>query len=136
MKKIFYVIILLTVIVGVLLLVIFHIKPAKEIYVENVREFKLSEYKKEITMFPMCLNVGEVASEEDAIEKARELWRKTWPDRLDELEEEDAREKEVSFDYESQCWLVQGTLPEDWMGGVSNALIKVDGTVLAVWGTQ
>ncbi|MUT67483.1 NTF2 fold immunity protein [Paenibacillus sp. NEAU-GSW1] len=40
----------------------------------------------------------------------------------------------AKFDDQSKVWLVQGTLPENILGGVPNILLQqADGKVLAVW---
>ena len=40
----------------------------------------------------------------------------------------------VSFDEQNQVWMIQGTLPKNWDGGVPHILIqKSDGRILAIW---
>lgn len=99
--------------------------------------FELSEYQWAVETFPYDRNVGIVENPKTAIEHAKELWIERFspvngkPYRL-----ANSRKIMVLFDSENECWLISGTLPSYWDGGVPNAIIQKDGKVLAVWHTQ
>ena len=80
---------------------------------------------------PSDKNVGSVSDANTAITKAKELWiAKYLSDFYNPI---DGREILVSYDSKNECWWVRGTLPGDGDGEVPMALIKTDGTVLAIW---
>ena len=80
--------------------------------------------------FPDAL--GFIDSEKTAKEKSEIVWKEIYGESIMER-----KPYEVSFDDKNQVWLVQGTLPKNWLGGVPYILIKKsDGKVLAVWHTK
>ena len=105
----------------------------------GVGEFQLSEYNVEIGMFPFDRNVGDVEDPETAIKKAKNLWQEVFEEFNSNPNDPFYVKKfEVSYDSESESWLINGTLPtyDDGcivVGGVPYALIERDGTVLAIW---
>ena len=101
---------------------------------DDVGDFQLSDYQWAIDSFPYDRNVGSVETSAVAIEKAKELWM----ERFGEINGKpnnpiNGRKIEVSYNAESECWHVNGTLPPRVFGGVPHALIQKDGKVLAVW---
>jgi len=101
--------------------------------------FNVTEYERQIELFSSELVLGETPTRSDAQKRAVEVWREhfgsqiyfEWP-------------YVVSFDEESDVWLVRGTMAvpplprflvsKFFVGNVPNILIqKSDGRVLAVW---
>jgi len=99
-----------------------------------IREFDASNYQWEIENFPSEENVGQVDDANTAIEKAKELWIEKYSvvngQPYDPI---NGRKCEVYFDHGSDCWLVTITLPSNIKGSTPRAIIKKDGTVIAVW---
>ncbi|MCL2632577.1 MAG: YbbC/YhhH family protein [Coriobacteriia bacterium] len=100
----------------------------------EVESFNLADYQSMIEDFPYSANVGLIETEEDAIEAAIDLWFERWgiidgkPTNI--INDEPI---EVRYDRENECWMVNGTLPDNWLGVVPHALIHRDGTVIAIW---
>lgn len=95
----------------------------------RVQTFTLADYQDYINKFPSEKNVGNVTESKDVKKKAEKIW-------LDIYGESITKKKpyEVYFDSKSQVWLVKGTLPYNWYGGVPYILIEAKtGKVLAVW---
>ncbi|MDR0889999.1 MAG: YbbC/YhhH family protein [Oscillospiraceae bacterium] len=96
---------------------------------EAVGTFKLTDYSFYIENFPSEIVLGTIDSAQSAKEKAEEIWIEIYGDT--------AKNKKpyiVSFDELNQVWMVQGTLPNNWVGGVPYIIFrKADGKVLAVW---
>jgi len=100
----------------------------------DLGEFQLSEYQREIDNCPFDRNVGDVGDPETAIKKAKDLWLEKYGEFYgDPNDPFYSKRCEFSYDPESESWLINGTLPPDWVGSLPYALIKRDGTVLAVW---
>lgn len=97
-----------------------------------VENFHLCAYQMEIAAFPYQRNVGKIEDAKSAKSQARILWK----ERFSAIDPDTLRRIEVLYDEQAQCWLVRGTLPESAVGGVPNALISRDGSVLAVWHTM
>ena len=73
--------------------------------------------------------LGFVDSEKTAKGKLETVWIEIYGKSI-----KNKKPYNVSFDNENQVWLVQGSLPRNWDGGVPHILIqKSDGKVLAVW---
>ena len=108
------------------------INPSKS-QTNKVLEFSLSDYWGIVADFPYEGNVGEVATPEVAIEKAKILWKERYRD----LYMEDNCPIVVAYDVENACWRVNGTLEDlegyEVVGAVPQALIKTNGQVLALW---
>lgn len=100
----------------------------------DVGEFDLTKYQWEIENFPSDKNVGQVNDSNTAIEKAKELWI----ERFNTVGGKpynpiNGRKIEVSYDFEKECWHINGTLPSNVDGAVPQGLIQKDGKVLAIW---
>lgn len=97
---------------------------------EVVPSFDLSNYSLEIENYPYDKNVGPVNTKEVAIEKFNEIG----DDKFGYMYPFGERPVYVAYDSKNECWLLQGTLKEENMlGTVPCALIRCDGTVLALW---
>ncbi|MBE6713624.1 MAG: hypothetical protein E7580_08995 [Ruminococcaceae bacterium] len=121
--------------------------PKKDLYPYRVTEtiifeagaFKLEWFSKHIEWyvgneyFPkedVPESLGVIDSPQTAKEKGMAVLKKLYG-------EETLKDEEpfgVSFDEENQAYLIQGTLPDNMVGGVAHILIqKTDGKVIAVW---
>lgn len=95
----------------------------------KVGNFDIATYNKYIDKFPSEKILGPISDRKSAKEKAESLFREIYGDSI-----KSQKPYNVSFDEESQVWLVQGSLPKNYCGGVAHILIrKSDGKVLAVW---
>ena len=95
----------------------------------KTNDFSIAEYSSYIDEFPSEKVVGFVDNKKIAKEKAELLWLEIYGDSI-----KDKKPYVVSFDETNQVWLVQGSLPKNYDGGVPNILIqKSDGKVLAIW---
>ena len=101
----------------------------------NVKSFSLNNepyYLYAMKEFPSDKYLGEIATAEEAKNHAVEEWRNLFGDKI-------YRKKpyKVFFDEETNVWLVKGSLPKGYKGGVPYILIqKADGKVLAIWHDQ
>ncbi|MCL2867129.1 MAG: YbbC/YhhH family protein [Clostridia bacterium] len=78
-----------------------------------------------IDHFPSDKNVGKINNANTAIKKAKELWiEKYGVINGKPYDPTQGREVTVAYDDENECWLVQGTLPDDinFDGAAPNAL--------------
>ena len=101
----------------------------KEKPVETIGTFKLADYGYFIGNFSSEKVLGPVDSAQIAKENAEIIWTEIYGESI-----KGKKPYEVSFDDENQVWLVYGTLPKNWDGGIPQILIqKADGKVLAVW---
>ena len=97
--------------------------------VVGVGTFSVNEFSEDIEKFSSNEVLGEVLTGKAAIQKAEKLW-------IDLYGKDIVKEKpyKVYFDEENQAWLVNGSLPYGYDGGVAYVIIrKTDGKVLAVW---
>lgn len=97
---------------------------------EGISSFNLSDYSFEIKNYPYDKNVGPVNSKEVAVEKFNEIGN----EEFGFMYPFGDRPVYVAYDSVNKCWLIQGTLADETMDGtVPCALIRCDGTVLALW---
>lgn len=95
----------------------------------KVGNFDIATYNKYIDEFPSEKILGPISDGKLAKEKGESLLREIYGDSI-----KSKKPYTVSFDSESQVWLVEGSLPKNHDGGVPHILIrKSDGKVLAVW---
>ena len=103
--------------------------PAEE---ELAGHFKLSDYERELKLFPREENFGPITDIESLLEKTENLWVEIYGRKV-----RDQRPYLVYFDKEAGAWLVQGTFHNprgNKKGGVANILVDHEtGDVLAVW---
>ena len=105
-------------------------------YMQNnkVGKFSLEEdmYKRAIIDFPSDRVLGEIPTAKIARESAVSIWLESFGSKIN-----NEKPYKVFFDDDENVWLVTGTLPRGWIGGVAYILIqKSDGKVLAVWHDQ
>ena len=97
----------------------------------KVEEFSLTEcqikYQWEIENFSIQQNVGEVNDKTVAIEHAKSLWLEKY--KIDVSE----KTIEVAYDTREECWHIYSKPQRNTVGGVSHALIRKNGDVLAAW---
>lgn len=86
-------------------------------------------YEQAIEEFPSYLTVDPISDYMDAAQKGQQLWQQSLKELADEFLE---RAVEVFYVPEDDTWVVQGTLPEDFVGMLPISIIKSDGTVLSV----
>ena len=107
---------------GVICLLLFHTES-------KVEKFNVSDYSRYIDQFPSDKVLGPINSAKIAKEKAEVIWI--------ELYGEEVKQKKpysVFFDEIHGIWMIQGSLTENWIGGVPYIIIqKSDGKILAVW---
>lgn len=100
----------------------------------SIREFDVAKYQWEIENFPYNKNVGQVNDVNTAIEKAKELWIEKYSivngQAYDPIKE---RKCEAYFDNYNNCWLVKTSLRPNTKESIPHAIIRKDGTVIAVW---
>lgn len=110
------------------------VNSISEIQRDNIMEFNLTDFTWEIENFHSDLNVGSVENADDAIAKAMDLWTEKYGDNIEGLYEYIKNQPfHIAFDEANECWHINGVLDKDILGAVPQALIKKDGTVLAVW---
>lgn len=97
----------------------------------DVEEFKLSDYQSFINNFPSDKTVDMIHDVTDAKIQAEKVWVEYYSESV-----KGEKPYTVSYDSANKVWLVTGTLPTDYMGGVPYILIQTDGIVLAVWHTK
>ena len=99
--------------------------------------FKLSEcytkYEFGISVYPLEeeINVGEVNDKETAVERAKELWDRRFPE--DWCNSESWEKIQVSYDESENCWFVRAKYPVDRDGEEPCALFRSNGEVLEVF---
>ena len=130
-QKIFILLVIgvvVTVIGGGIVMLFYSNKPS------IIGEFDSEKYKWEIENFSFSKNVGQVNDANTAIEKAKELWIEKYStvngQSYDPIK---GRKCEVFFDRYNDCWLIKITLESNTIGSVPHAIIRKDGTVIAVW---
>ena len=101
----------------------------------NVKPFNLYHepyYLRAMQDFPSDKYLGEVLTAKDAQEKALKEWLDLFGDKI-------YKEKpyQVFFDEQNGVWLVKGSLPRGYIGGVAYIIMrKSDGKILAIWHDQ
>lgn len=117
------------------------VMQTQKVEAENkIYTFDLSDYSRQLEDCRYEKNVGMVATKAEAIEKAKTLWAECYSDlyieNFGKLYEDDGLPLEVAYDANNECWRVNGTLQQEndnLETAVPQALIKKDGTVLALW---
>ncbi len=123
-KRILLVAILVVFLVGILILAIQNNRNSFDI-----KPFDYNDYQYYIENFSSEETLGRILNAKDAALKAETVWVEIYGELI-----KNKRPYQLSFDEESQVWLIEGTLPENHVGGVPHILIrKSDGKVLAVW---
>jgi hypothetical protein len=98
----------------------------------QIGNFSIDDYESYIQQFPSSLTLGEISNEQDAIKYSVQVWNQVYGDAI-----KDYKPYKVSFDQKSDIWLVEGSLPNNMVGGVPYILIqKSSGKVLAIWHTR
>lgn len=73
--------------------------------------------------------LGEVLTAEDAKNKALDVWLEVYGEDV-----KDEKPFKVFYDEQNEIWLVIGSLPPNYVGGVAHIIMrKSDGKVLTVW---
>ena len=118
------------IICGLLIVLIFFILLLIKIYtIKNIQEFSISQYKDEIKKFSYNMSVGNIDNAEEAKNIAENLWTKEYGVKV-----KDKKPYIVYYDSTSKVWLVQGSLPNETVGGVPYIIMReIDGKVLALW---
>ena len=97
--------------------------------------FKLSDYERELKLFPREENFGPITDIESLLEKTETLWVEVYGRKV-----KDEKPYQVYFDKESGAWYVHGTFHDpkgNKKGGVHHILVDHEtGDVLAVWGNK
>lgn len=94
----------------------------------HVNTFSLSDFQFFLDNFSFDRTVESISDEEKAIVEAEKLWMEIYGEKIY------GKKPYVAFyDCETDTWLIKGTLPDGYMGGVPYAIIQSDGNVLAVW---
>lgn len=100
----------------------------------KVDSFNLSDYKKYINSYYYNNNVikfrlDPITSSENLKMQAEAIWIKS----LGEEIVQNRKPFAVFYDSENDAWLVEGTLPPNYMGGGPHLIVLSDGEVLAAW---
>ena len=112
--------------------------------IDGQKTFDMADYQNEIELFASDKNVGMIADEETAIEKAKALWVEEFGGVIGETHDTISDKKlEALFDSKNDCWLIKALPPEPkeesggyikiTLGGGLYAIIQNDGAVVAVW---
>lgn len=108
------------------------VAQAEAPFPQAIPSFELDNYMNHIDQFSSDKTVGAIDSPEMAIEQAVLLWTETFGDTI-----KTKAPFYVALDNTNGVWLVFGSLPPGYLGGVPYALIqKADGKVLAIWHTK
>lgn len=83
----------------------------------KVGSFDIAAYNKYIDEFPSEKILGPISDRKSAKEKAESLLREIYGDSM-----KSKKPYTVSFDEESQVWLIEGSLPKNSDGGVPHVL--------------
>lgn len=101
----------------------------------KIESFNLNDepyYLQAIQDFPSDKLLGEITTAKNAKEKASSEWIKLFGEKV-----KNEKPYKVLYDEQNEIWLVKGSLPKGWKGGVSYILIqKSDGKILAIWHDQ
>jgi len=96
----------------------------------TVGSFSYDDYKDEnLIQFPSDKILGAVPDAETAREQAESVWVEVYGEQV-----KFDKPYQVFYDEKNCVWLVTGTLPDGYAGGVPYIIIREsDGKVLAVW---
>lgn len=98
----------------------------------TVDNFSISDYDGYIEQFSSKKTLGETNDAKTAKKKAEEVWIELYGEKI-----KSSKPYKTLYDKTNEVWLVQGSLPENTIGGVPYILIqKSDGRILAVWHTK
>lgn len=98
----------------------------KEPRIEN---FDFSEYEWVIAQSPSDIVLGPIDNATEAKKKALAIWIEIYGEKVN-----NKKPFIVSFDEQHGIWMVRGSLPPNYLGGVPYILIqKESGKVLAIW---
>ncbi len=142
MNKKLFIIVVIVIVVAFLGIYFFHInKDLKNdaIVDDNdinnevtVGTFELEKYNDEIDEFFSGEILGPTPSAKDAKEKAVPFLKEVYGEKIKNREP-----YHVQYDEKNKAWLIQGTLPKGYLGGVPHIIIRQDdGMILAVWHTK
>ena len=96
---------------------------------EKIKEFSLNEYNDYIQRFPSDRKTDTIESAKMAKVEAEKIWIEIYGKQV-----KNEKPYNVFYDDKNGVWLINGSLPKGWDGGVAYILIrKHDGRVLAVW---
>jgi hypothetical protein len=122
-KNALLLIITIILIVGVLLAGLLFINSNR-----NVGEFKLSDYQRYLDNYSSDKVTIEIKNAKIAREQSEKIWIEMFGVSI-----KNKKPYKVFYDKVNKVWLIQGSIPENWDGGIPYILIKTDGKVLAVW---
>lgn len=125
--------IVLVVTVGVVIMP-YSSKMQTNVNPSDIGDFSLADYQWPIENFPSDKNVGPIEDANMAIERAKELWIEKYSIVAGRpYNPINGLKIEVAYDTNAECWLMNGTVPPNRLGGVPYAIIHKDGKVIAVW---
>lgn len=125
-KKTIFSICVIVLLIGGLIFMLIINKASK------IDNFSISDYGSYIEQFSSEKKVGETNDAKTAKKKAEEVWIKLYGEEI-----KSRKPYRTLYDKTNEVWLVQGSLPENMIGGVPYILIqKADGRILAVWHTK
>ena len=120
-------------------LVLIGLEFASQMYGEHPRRayrilsydfsYDARKYSSWINQYPDGKNVGHIENAKDAVNKAIALWN----EETDDFGSVYRQPYHTYHDSEQGIWLIVACVPPDTFGAIPYALIKEDGTVLAVW---
>ncbi len=120
--------------ISLMLSVLFLLQKIEDNKELEVGEFDLTYFQWEIETFPYEKNVGPIDNADVAIEKARSVWLERYGNNKYLHDNFDKWGRfQVDWDPLEECWYVHSVPPPDWVGGVSNVIIRKNGDVIAVW---
>lgn len=95
-----------------------------------VGTFQYDDYKdRNLIDFPSARFLGPIPNAETAMAQAETIWTEIYGEQV-----KSKKPYQVFYDEEADVWLVTGTLPDGFNGGVPYIMIrKSDGEVLAIW---
>lgn len=101
---------------------------------EEVGKFNFIEYEEQIRKmepwekFTPNIVTQRITSNEIAKKEAERVWIDLYGDEVKEN-----KPYKVFYDKQEDTWLITGSLPPGWIGGVPYALIRTNGEIIAVW---
>ena len=98
-----------------------------------VCKFELENYSDEVDEFFSGEILGPIHTGKDAKEKAITFLKEVYGDKKIKNREP----YHVQYDEKNKVWMVYGSLPKGYLGGIPHIIIRQDdGMVLAVWHTK
>lgn len=123
-KKLMLFVSLFLVVIGGLITMFFLFQKPTE---PNIGIFNLTAYEWEIQNFSTTYNVGKVDDIGVATEKAMSLWLENYNLNIT------SENLQVEYDPQEECWHIYSIASPNTLGGVSHAIIRQNGDVVAVW---